>query len=140
MSQVKEPSSCGQPMANQTFYPTLEEILFLHCALVSRFGGVAGVRDLGLIESALARPRSGYYETLAAQAAALLQSFALNHAFIDGNKRIAFAACAVFLDLNGHYLSVSAAEGERFLINGVIGNRVELEGITTWICLHIHEK
>ncbi len=79
-----------------------------------------GVRDLGLLESALARPRSGYYASISEQAAALLQSLAGNHAFVDGNKRGAFAATAVFLRMNGYKLVVDADEAERFLIEDVI--------------------
>lgn len=103
-----------------TVFVALDEILYLHAVLIERFGGTIGVRDLGLLESALARPRSGYYATLSLQAAALLQSLAKNHAFIDGNKRVAFAACAVFAQLNGAPLQVEAGEAERFLIDRVI--------------------
>lgn len=56
----------------------------------------------------MARPRSGYYETLSTQAAALMQSLPRNHAFVDGNKRMAFALTAVFLRLNGYRLQVTA--------------------------------
>ena len=114
-------------------YPTLEEILFLHARLIDRFGGAGGVRDPGLVESALARPRSGFYESLSEQAAALLQSFATNHAFVDGNKRVAFATCAIFLRLNGYRLRVEAEPAERFLVDRVIVARAELPEITGWI-------
>jgi len=118
------------------FYPTLEEALHLYRMLIDRFGGQHGVRDFGLIESALARPQSGYYETLAAQGAALLQSFTMNHGFIDGNKRIAFALTAVFLRLNGYRIVASADEAESFLVGEVIENRVSLEQIATWLYEH----
>ncbi|MBX3248547.1 MAG: type II toxin-antitoxin system death-on-curing family toxin [Myxococcales bacterium] len=117
----------------RTIFPTTEEILHLHARLLERFGGRSGVRDLGLLESALARPRSGYYDALSTQAAALLQSLATNHPFIDGNKRVAFAGCAVFLRLNGYRLEVSADEGERFLIEEVIGRHADLAEITRWL-------
>ena len=120
-----------------TVFPTLEETLFLHGRLVARFGGESGVRDLGLLESALARPRSGYYETLSLQAAALLQSLARNHAFVDGNKRVAFALTLVFLRTNGAVLRVSADVGEGFLIGRVIKARAELDEIARWIEKHI---
>lgn len=76
-------------------YLTLEEVLALHAALIVRHGGAPGVRDKGLVESALARARSGYYDSLSEQAAAILQSFAMNHAFTDGNERVAWAASLV---------------------------------------------
>src|SRR5262245_62834084 len=97
-------------------YLTLEEVLVLHAALLARQGGAPGVRDKGLVQSALARARSGYYGSLSEQAAALLQSFAMNHAFVDGNERVAWASSMVFLRMNGYRVSVSAVEAERFLI------------------------
>jgi len=57
--------------------------------------GESGVRDLGMLDAALHRPRPGYYSSLSEQAAALLQSLANNHAFVDGNKRVAFATMAI---------------------------------------------
>lgn len=116
-----------------TLYPTLEEVLHLHRRLLERFGGREGVRDLGLLESALARPRSGYYESLSEQAAALLQSLACNHVFIDGNKRVAFATSAVFLFMNGYRVEVDAEPAERFLIERVIAAHAELGEIAAWL-------
>ena len=59
------------------------------------------MRDLGALEAALFRPQTGYYDDIVAEAAALMESLAINHPFIDGNKRIAFAAADVFLRING---------------------------------------
>jgi death-on-curing protein len=92
---------------------------------------------MGLVESALARARSGYYESLSEQAAALLQSFAMNHAFIDGNKRVAWASSLVFLRMNGYRVSVSADEAECFLIDQVIVGRAELAVIAAWLERHM---
>ena len=119
-----------------TLYPTLDEALELHSVLLARFGGAGGVRDLGLLESALSRPQTGYYDTLTLQAAALLQSLVMNHAFVDGNKRVAFALTAIFLRMNGPRLRVPAGEGERFLIDSVIARRVELADIASWLERH----
>jgi death-on-curing protein len=116
-----------------TFYPTLEEIIYLHTRLIKRFGGEPGVRDPGLIESALHRPRSEYYRTLSEQAAALLQSLSLNHAFVDGNKRVAFATCAIFLLLNGYEMKVDAIAAERFMVSRVISGHADLLEIARWI-------
>jgi len=120
-----------------THYLTLEEVLLLHTRLIERYGGAMGVRDLGLVESALARPRSGYYETQSEQAAALLQSLALNHGFVDGNKRVAFAACAVFLHMNGYHLRATADEVEGFLIERLIGASADLPQIADWVESHL---
>ena len=69
--------------------------------LMQRYGGAPGVRDPGALEAALFRPQTGYYENIVAEAAALIESLAINHPFVDGNKRIAFAAADVFLRING---------------------------------------
>lgn len=88
---------------------------------------------MGLLESALVRPQTGYYDTLSMQAAALLQSLCQNHCFVDGNKRVAFASTAIFLRMNGYRLIVSADDGESFLIEHVIKRRLAIEDIATWL-------
>jgi len=115
------------------FFLTLQETLELHEKLILRFGGSAGVRDMGLLESALVRPQTGYYETLSMQAAALLQSLCQNHCFIDGNKRVAFAATAIFLRMNGFRLSAKPEDDESFLIGRVIENKIAIDDIATWL-------
>ncbi len=118
-------------------YPTLAETIELHQRLIDRFGGKPGVRDLGLLESALMRPQTGYYKTLSLQAAALMQSLSQNHGFIDVNRRIAFANTAIFLRMNGYRLKVSADNGESFLIERVIKGKADIEEIAAWIEKHI---
>lgn len=120
----------------RTLFPTLDEALELHRVLIERFGGQGGVRDRGLLLSALARPQTGYYDTLWLQAAALLQSLAMNHAFVDGNKRVAFALTAVFLRMNGHRVVATADESETFMLDTVIGRRGEIEALATWLAAH----
>ena len=123
-----------------TLYLTVDEALHLHQLLIQRFGGAPGVRDLGLVESALFRPRSGYYQTISEQAAALAQSFACNHGFIDGNKRMAFAAAAVFLDLNGYRLTVTTEEGEHFLLEDILQEGHEVSTLARWFERHMSLK
>ncbi len=82
-------------------YLTVADVLGMHSVLMKRYGGALGVRDPGALEAALFRPQTGYYDDIVAQAAALLESLAINHPFVDGNKRIAFAATDVFLRING---------------------------------------
>ena len=120
-------------MKQPVLYLTLQETLELHEQLIIRFGGPAGVRDMGLLESALIRPQTGYYETLSMQAAALLQSLCQNYCFVDGNKRVAFAAIAIFLRMNGYRLNVKADEGEAFMVDHVIQKRIAIEDIATWL-------
>ncbi len=72
-----------------TFYPTIDEVIAVHARLIARFGGSLGIRDRGALESALARPQTGYYADIIQEAAALWESLSQNHPFVDGNKRVA---------------------------------------------------
>ena len=85
----------------QRDYLTVAEVLGMHEILMQRYGGAGGVREPGALEAALFRPQTGYYDDIIAEAAALLESLAINHPFVDDNKRIAFAAADVFLRING---------------------------------------
>ena len=89
-------------------YLTLADALAIHAVLIKRYGGVEGVRDMGALESALYRPQTGYYRDVIQEAAALLESLSINHPFVDGNKRVAFAVTDVFLRLNGYRFSIPA--------------------------------
>ena len=80
-----------------TDYVTLVEALAIHADQIERYGGLAGVRDQGLLEGALFRPQTGYYPDLIEEAAALWESLSQNHPFVDGNKRTAFAITYTFL-------------------------------------------
>src|SRR5277367_3894172 len=95
---------------------TVAEVYQMQYLLIERFGGMHGVRDKNAIESAVFRPQTGYYNSLTEEAAALMESLANNHGFIDGNKRIAFAATDTFLARNGFYLDVGALETYRFIM------------------------
>ena len=114
-------------------FPTLQETLELHKQLIQKFGGTDGIRDMGLLESALVRPQTGYYDTLSLQAAALLQSLCQNHCFVDGNKRVAFACTAIFLRMNEYRLEVHPDDGETFLVDQVIQQKTPIEDIATWL-------
>jgi len=96
-------------------YLTLPEVLAMHADQIERYGGSQGVRDHGLLESALYRPQTGYYADLIEEAAALWESLAQNHPFIDGNKRTAFAATYTFLTINGAQLTANAEEAYAFV-------------------------
>ncbi len=120
-----------------TLYPTLSEVLELYRILIERFGGSYGVRDLGLLESALMRPQTGYYSSLSLEGAALLQSLCQNHAFVDGNKRVAFAVTAIFLRMNGYRLKVDPDNGESFLIEEVIQKKASIDEVSIWLEAHM---
>jgi death-on-curing protein len=110
-----------------------DEVLAIHSILLERFGGPPGIRDYGLLESALYRPQTGHYSDLAEMATALFESLIMNHPFIDGNKRVAFFATDVFLRLNGYLLRVDAHEAHRFLIGLLENNRCTFEELLPWI-------
>lgn len=88
-------------------YLTVTEIKFLHKKQIEEFGGSYGLRDEFLLHSALLRPQTGYYKNIVEQTAALWESLSQNHAFIDGNKRIALEASLIFLHINGYSLNIT---------------------------------
>lgn len=112
---------------------SVDEALAIHQALLDRFGGPPGVRDLGLLESALHRPRTGYYRDLVEMAAALFESLLMNHPFVDGNKRVAFFATDVFLRLNGWRLAVDADRAHAFLIGLLERRECDFARLAPWI-------
>lgn len=97
-------------MSESVDYITVADALAMHAVLLKKYGGTDGVRDMGALESALFRPQTGYYADLIAEAAALLESLAMNHPFIDGNKRVAFAVTDTFLRINGFRIQSSSQE------------------------------
>ena len=116
-----------------TFYLTLDETLRIHAALIREFGGAAGVRDLGLIEAALLRPQTGYYSDLIEEAAALWESLAMNHGFVDGNKRVAYACLELFLAANGVDVLASNSEAETFIYGNLDAGTFRKDVIDQWL-------
>ena len=116
-----------------------DEVLALHARLIDEFGGPPDVRDLGLVESALHRPQTGYYEDLAGMAAALFESLLMNHPFVDGNKRVAFFATDVFLRMNGWKLEVDADRAHAFLIGALERGTADFSTLVIWIREHVVE-
>jgi len=119
--------------ADRTRFLTVDEVLAIHGRLVEKFGGPAGVRDAGLLESALFRPQTGYYRDLAEMGTALFESLIMNHPFVDGNKRAAFFAADVFLRLNGWKLAVQANRAHRFLIRLLESGRCDYDHLLPWV-------
>lgn len=119
-----------------TQYLTLDEALRIHEVLIREFGGAAGVRDLGMIESALLRPQTGYYSDLIEEAAALWESLAMNHGFVDGNKRVAYACMELFLQMNGADVVASNEETERFIYDHLNAGRFRKEVMEEWLNRH----
>jgi len=118
-------------------YITIAEVYRLQHLLIERFGGLHGVRDQHAVEAAVFRPQIGYYNSLEEEAAALMESLGNNHGFIDGNKRIALAATATFLEINGFCLEVDAREGYEFVHGSLDRNQFRFSRILDWIRQHI---
>lgn len=118
-------------------YLSLAEILDLHGRVIAQSGGMHGLRDLGLLESAAAQPRATFggkelYPDLAAKAAALGHALISNHPFVDGNKRVGHAAMEVFLLLNGAELVADVDDAERVILDVAGGNRSR-DQLAEWI-------
>jgi death on curing protein len=116
---------------------TVAEVYRMQHILIDRFGGLHGVRDKGAVEAATFRPQIGYYKTIEEEAAALMESFGNNHGFVDGNKRIAFAAADVFLRVNGFYLEAEGSEGHAFITGSMERHEFRMPQILQWIRQHI---
>ncbi len=114
-------------------YLTVGDVLGMHAVLIEAYGGASGVRDLGALESALFRPQSGYYKDIIQEAAALMESLAINHPFVDGNKRVAFAAVDVFLRINGRRLRQSPSEVYTVMIGMFEDSQFDFEHIEAWL-------
>ncbi len=112
---------------------SVDEAIAIHDRLIERFGGIPGVRDRGLLESALFRPQTGYYEDIAELAAALFESLILNHGFVDGNKRVVFFATDTFLRLNGWKLSVDNESAHSFIIGVFERGDCSYDNLLPWI-------
>lgn len=117
-------------------YILVEDILAIHEDQIERYGGAHGIRDPGLLEAALFRPRTGYYETLVDAAAALWESLSQNHPFVDGNKRTAFAATFVFLAINGLDVTASDDEAQAFILDLYESGGVNFKNLQAWLLVN----
>jgi death-on-curing protein len=116
---------------------TVAEIYRMQYRLIEMFGGRQGVRDQGAVEAAVFRPQTGYYNSIEEEAAALMESLANNHGFLDGNKRIAFTAADVFLRRNGFYIELEGLEGYAFICGSMDRHEFRFVQVLDWIRQHI---
>lgn len=116
-----------------TEYVTTADALFFHKELIERYGGATSIRDAGALESALHRPRTGYYDTIIHEAAALLESLVQNHPFVDGNKRVAFAVVDVFLRINGRAIRADSKPIYKVLIELLHNGSFDMEHVVPWL-------
>ncbi len=118
-------------------YLTPDQVLFIHCRLIEETGGSHGIRDIGLFESAIARPMASFddvdlYPDIFSKAASLMHSLIKNHPFVDGNKRATITASSLFPARNGQQMDASNQELERFTLKAASTN-VEVEEIVEWL-------
>jgi len=123
--------------SSRHIYLTIAEVLEMQRQLIDEFGGIHGLRDRGLFEAAVFRPQNGYYDDLIHEAAAFMESLATNHAFLDGNKRISFAATDTFLHINGHYIEVEALAAHRFINDSLAKREFRIGPIREWRKAHV---
>lgn len=122
-------------------YLTLGEVLTIHHRVMEQSGGMAGVRDVGALESAIAQPRMTFaendlYPTIADKAAALGFSIIQNHPFVDGNKRTGHAAMETFLYLNQYEIVADMTEQYEVILS-VASSRIGREEFIQWLRKHI---
>jgi len=117
----------------KVYYLTLADLLTLHSVSIKLHGGSTGIRDLGALEAAIYRPQTGYYDDLIAEAAALFESLAVNHPFIDGNKRVAFAATDTFLRVNGYKINANSTVIYKKMIELFDNKSFRFEKLEPWL-------
>ena len=118
-------------------FPTIEEVVAIHDAAVHEFGGSLGLRDMGALASAIMRPQIGYYDGIIEEAAALLESLAMNHPFVDGNKRTAFYATDSFLRRNRSFIDCDNDEAHAFFMRLFETNSFRFAELCEWLEEHV---
>jgi death-on-curing protein len=124
-----------------TVFLRVEDVLEIHRHIIQATGGSAGLRDVGILDLAIHRPQASFagaplYADLSHQAAALLHSIAMNHPFVDGNKRTAFTAMDVFLRLNG--MRLDACEDEKYdFVMAVASGQLAFPAIVQWVAARV---
>ena len=116
-----------------SIFPTILDILDVHEDQIEQFGGSHGLRDRGALESALFRPQMGYYDGVIEEAAALMESLAMNHPFIDGNKRVGFFVTDGFLRMNGWFIDCDSREAYDHFMRLFDTNSFRFAGLKTWL-------
>lgn len=116
-----------------TQYLTVADLLAMHMVLIKRYGGSDGIRDIGALESAVARPQSSYYKDVIESAAALFEGLAINHPFIDGNKRVAFAATDTFLRINSYAFNSDSNSIYKSMMNFFDSGNFKIATLEPWL-------
>ena len=114
-------------------YLRLSDVLAIHQEQIERYGGADGVRDMAGLASAIARPQSGYYNSLIEEAAALWESLSQNHPFIDGNKRTAYSSTFRFLALNDVLITADPDDIYPFIIQSMEKGDMRFPTLLNWL-------
>lgn len=117
-------------------YITLDDALWIHDEQLRFYGGAKGVRDEGLILSALLRPQTGYYSDVIEEAAALWESLTMNHGFIDGNKRVALACAITFMQANDVNPTGTEDEWIEFIYSHLEAGTFRKDVLEAWLHQH----
>ena len=117
-------------------FPTLSEVIAMHSSLIDEFGGARGIRDERVLESALMRPQIGYYQSLNQVAAALMESLANNHPFVDGNKRVSFFVTDTFLHMNGFFINCEGEDAYAFSMELFDTGSFRFSELESWLGAH----
>ncbi|MFZ0295645.1 MAG: type II toxin-antitoxin system death-on-curing family toxin [Candidatus Sulfotelmatobacter sp.] len=118
-------------------YLTMAEVIAIHNHQIEEYGGEHGMLNEGYLEAAVFRPQTGYYSNLSEEAAALLESLVNNHPFIDGNKRVGFAAAHTFLLLNGFDLNVTSTAALEFIMKAIAEGKFRFALLHEWITANL---
>ena len=114
-------------------YLDIDDVLAIHTDQLKLFGGGDGMRDIGQLKAAIYRPQAGYYDDLIGEAAALWESLAMNHPFIDGNKRTALVATGVFLFLNDLRITAEDDATWQFILGAFEKGEFNFVNIDAWL-------
>ena len=114
-------------------YLTVAEVIEIHRLQIDEFGGMHGIRDDALLESAIMRPQTGYYQDAVEEAAALMESLCNNHPFHDGNKRASFVAADTVLRANGYEIEVDPLSAHQFIIDSISNKEFRFDQIRDWL-------
>jgi death on curing protein len=125
------------PRNSEHYVVRVNDVIAIHDSQIAQFGGLAGIRDRTLIQAAVGRPYTGYYPTIEMKGAALLESLACNHGFIDGNKRTALVTLDLLLVRSGYRLRADDVEqlnqeAEKMILD-LVEHRIKFDEVVVWI-------
>ena len=116
---------------------TFDQCIAIHRRVIELWGGEPGLLNPDALESALYRPQIGYYDDLLDEAAALMESLAMNHPFVDGNKRVAFFGTDAFLRMNGSSIDADNEEAYAFFIGLFETSTFRFDELRAWLGEHV---